>query len=524
MPISLIQQQQQVAVQQQRLAAYQLLQVKLLSMPLTQLEEAVRMEIDDNPALETLSSDTAPNDEIAENGNNEPTNNDLRADSDDDNSFEKVAEREERADELNNALNNIGLDDRLPDFNESNTTAYAADYEEMVFGNTTSFYDKLREQMGEISLSPEQEEIVEYLIGSLDDDGLLRKESADIADELAIYHNIDVDETVIEEMINVVQSFDPPGIGARSLQECLLLQIDRKIDNLQQEHKEDYPVFKTLELLHDIIKNNFQLFKLKQWAKIANIMHLDETDVANILHEIKRLNPRPGAALGETIGRSLQQITPDFIIDSDDNGNISVSLNKGNLPTLVVSPSFSDMVKKYQTQKRNMSKSEREAYKYALEKVDTAQTFIDAITIRRKNMLVTMRTIAALQHDYFLSGDENDLKPMILKDVAERSGLNISTISRVTNQKYVQTRWGIIALRMLFSERSIETRDGMVMSKNKVLQTMKDIIDNEDKHKPISDESLRTKMIERGFPIARRTIAKYREQLGIPIARLRKEF
>ena len=243
---------------------------------------------------------------------------------------------------------------------------------------------------------------------------------------------------------------------------------------------------------------------------------------SNIIHEeIKKLNPKPGAALGETEGRSLQQITPDFIVDTDDDGNVSFTLNNGRIPDLRISPSFTEMVDTYRTNKQNMNRKEKEALLYAKEKVDKAQGYIEAVRQRRHTLYVTMKALINWQKKFFQNGDEADLKPMILKDIAEKTGLDISTISRVSNMKYAQTRWGTFPLRFFFTDGYV-TKDGEEMSTRKIKLALKDLIDHEDKHKPLSDDVLAQEMKKKGFPIARRTVAKYREQLGLPVARLRR--
>lgn len=510
MRTGLYQQQLQKAIQLQRLTASQMIQVKLLEMPLAQLEETVNAELDDNPALETLSDN-----EYAENNDNAENADALET-------YEQQTEREERADAIDAALDNIDSDDRLPNYEKEHITNYAADYEEMIYGDTVSFYDYLKEQMGETSLNEQEQDVLEYLIGSLDNDGLLRKDLATISDELAIYHNIYVDEKEIGRMLAVLQTFDPAGIGARTLQECLMIQIERKMRQLAAEKKKNSDAYAALTNLKSIIKRYFDLFKRKNWKLIQEKMHLNYDSLKAVQQEVRRLNPRPGAALGETIGRSLQQISPDFIVDTDDDGNISIYLNRGNLPHLTVSPSFYDMVGEYQKDRKTLTKGEREALKYARDKVERAQDFIDAVTMRRSNMLTTMKVIVEIQHKFFVSGDEADLKPMALKDVSERCGLDVSTISRVSNLKYVQTRWGIYPLRTFYSD-TYTTEEGTELSIKQVRIALQDIVDNEDKKHPYGDEKLKELLEERGFPVARRTIAKYREKLGIPVARLRKE-
>ena len=515
--------QEQKAVQQQRLSAYQMLQVKLLEMPLPQLEETIRAELDDNPALD-ISDKSTDDDSLtttSENNNDQtPEGGNIDEEKQEDIDSDTFNKDEERLKEIDNAFDSIDRDDRLPDYNLDNQRQYAADYEEIVYGNTTSFYDFLNEQMGEFSLPDTEKDILEYLIGSLDDDGYLRKPIEQIADELAIYHNIDTDSQTVNRILQVLQTFDPAGIGARGLQECLLLQIDRKIEIAKNEKHLTPDELKRSHytLLRTIIEKHFATFKKKQWAKIADSMHLTREEMKNILKEVKRLNPRPGAALGETMGRSLGQITPDFIVDTYDDGTINIALASGKVPDLIVAPSFEQAATTTSTSQKNNS-----ATIYAREKVERARNFIEAIHQRRTNMMLTMRARVELQRDYFLSGDDEDIHPMVLKDVAERCHLDISTISRVTNLKYVQTRWGIVNMRHFFSEGYVAPDTGEEMSTKKIKIHLRQVIDNEDKSHPLGDEALRKVMAEKGFPIARRTVTKYREQMGIPVARLRRE-
>lgn len=475
----------------------QMLQVRLLEMPLTELEENINLELDDNPALEAMSPDDALSEERDDGMNEEAYE-----------TYEQQTEREEREDALDNALSNIGRDDEMPQyFGQGNYQN--AEYEEMVYGDTISFYDKLKEQMGELELDDTQRDVMEYLIGSLDDDGYLRKDLGEIADDLAIKHYIDVSEEEIEQVLKQLQTFDPPGIGARSLQECLLLQVERK------------PVSWLRTQMKRIITRYFDEFIKKHWHKIQDALDLSADQVKTLQQEIHRLNPKPGASLGETEGRNVQQITPDFIVDTNDDGTVTFYLNRGNIPELKISPSFTDMVEAYKNNRDGMSRQTKEALLYAKEKVDKAQGFIEAVKQRRRTLYITMKAIIDWQLRFFQDGDEADLRPMILKDIAERTGLDISTVSRVSNVKYAQTRWGTFPLRFFFSD-SYTTEDGEELSTRKIKLALKEIIENENKQKPFSDEALTVLMKEKGFPIARRTVAKYREQMGFAVARLRK--
>ena len=505
----LIQTQEQKLQQLQRLSAQQMLQVKMLEMPLNELEDNITAELDDNPALETEN----PDDALMGEGNEDRSALDDSDNSNDDefgdDAYEAQSEKEERKDELDQALESIGKDDQMPDYNTDRYNTQNSDYEEMVYGDTTSFYDKLKEQMDMQILTDKEKQIMEYLIGSLDEDGLLRKDLDSICDELIIYHNIDVSEKEIEHVLHKLQSFDPAGVGGRSLQECLLLQVKRLPKGVLR---------KTME---EVFEDYFDEFTKKHWDKIKSGLELNETQLETLKDEIRKLNPKPGASLGETDGRNMQQINPDFIVDTADDGTITFTLNRGNMPELTVSPSFTDMIETYKKHKDQMSRKDKEALLYAKEKVDKAQGFIEAIKQRRHTLIITMKAIIVIQRQFFLDGDEADLKPMILKDVAERTKLDISTISRVRIEKYVQTKWGIFPLKFFFTD-SYTTEDGEELSTRKIKIALQHLIENEDKKKPLSDDAISKVMKEKGFPIARRTVAKYREQLGIPVARLRK--
>lgn len=492
----LIQTQEQRQQQIQRLSQQQMLQVKLLEMPLTELEESVNAELDDNPALEKAEGEERHEDEI---GGQDEREED----------FAERTEREEREEALDKALENIGRDDEMPDAYGAYHPQDNADYEEIVYGDTKSFYDKLKEQMMMENLTNTQKDVMEYLIGSLDDDGYLRKDVESISDELAIYHNIDVTPTQIEEVLYILQGFDPAGIGARSLQECLLLQVERR------------PESKLKDILQRVVTRQFDAFTKKHWDKIQANLKLSDLQLRAVQEEIRKLNPKPGASMGETMGRNVQQITPDFIIDVDDNNNISFTLNQGKIPQLTISPAFSDMVDTYKNNKENMNRQEKEALLYAKQKVDKAQGFIDAIKQRRHTLYITMKAIIEWQRKFFLDGDESDLKPMILKDIADKTELDISTISRVSNIKYAQTKWGTFPLRFFFTD-SYTTDEGEELSTRKIKLALKEVINHEDKRKPFSDEALAKELKKMGFPVARRTVAKYREQLGLSVARLRK--
>lgn len=482
---------------QQSISQQQLLQSQLVELPIQQLMERIETEMHDNPALETSSEDS----DFPE--FSEPTET---TDNSDD--FDTQREREERSDALDAALENIGRDDEeLPVYHGGMSTT--EEREDMVVGDTQSFYDQLLEQVGEMEFTDRDRYVMEYLIRSLDDDGLLRTPLENITEELAIYHSIDISTTEIEHVLHRLQQLDPPGIGGRSLQECLLLQIERRTAS----HLTD--------LMRRVITDYFDAFTKKHWDKIQRALSLSDLQTDELLRELRRLNPKPGAAMGETIGRSMQQITPDFIVDTMDDGTLSFSLNTGDVPQLQVSQSFADLLKEYQNNKEGLSRQMKEALLYTKQKVEAAQSFIDAVKMRRRTLTLTMKAIIRLQHRFFEEGDESLLRPMILKDVAEKTGLDLSTISRVSNSKYVQTRWGTFPLKYFFSDGYV-TENGEELSTREIKAALREIVEAEDKRKPMNDESLCEALKQKGYPIARRTVAKYREQLGIPIARLRK--
>ena len=469
MPQGQIQEQKLEQKLQQSISQQQLLQSQLVELPIQQLMERIETEMHDNPALETSSEDS----DFPE--FSEPTET---TDNSDD--FDTQREREERSDALDAALENIGRDDEeLPVYHGGISTA--EEREDMVVGDTQSFYDQLLEQVGEMELTDRDRYVMEYLIRSLDDDGLLRTPLENITEELAIYHSIDISTTEIEHVLHRLQQLDPPGIGGRSLQECLLLQIERKTTS----HLTD--------LMRRVITDYFDAFTKKHWDKIQRALSLSDLQTDELLRELRRLNPKPGAAMGETIGRSMQQITPDFIVDTMDDGTLSFSLNTGDVPQLQVSQSFADLLKDYQNNKEGLSRQMKEALLYTKQKVEAAQSFIDAVKMRRRTLTLTMKAIIRLQHRFFEEGDESLLRPMILK----------------------------FPLKYFFSDGYV-TESGEELSTREIKAALREIVEAEDKRKPMNDEALCDALKQKGYPIARRTVAKYREQLGIPIARLRK--
>lgn len=479
------QSQQQV----QTLSPQQILLVKLLELPTVELEERIRGEILDNPALE----------EGKEKAEQEP--DDFDSPSEDDYTYTN--------EDL--SLGDYRTEDDIPDYKlQEHNRSRGETPEEIPFSDSISFYETLKEQLNMQNFSQEEENIAEYIIGSLDDDGLLRKSLNTLYEELAIYRGIYTDVTEIERILKIIQDFDPAGIGARSLQECLLLQIKRK------------PESSPLKAIQQaIVEKCFDDFTKKNKEKIIQRLNIDEDTYLEAVNELTKLNPRPGSSLGEIIGKNYQQIIPDFIVETDDEGTITLSLNNKNVPELKLSKEFSELLEEHTNNKENQSKESKDAFLFLKQKVDSAQGFINAVKLRQHTLYTTMQAIIDLQRPFFLEGDEALLKPMILKDVAERAKLDISTISRVSNSKYVQTNFGIYALKFFFSD-GFTTEKGEELSVREIKQILKECVEHEDKNAPYTDDELTDILKERGFPIARRTTAKYRQQLNIPIARLRR--
>ena len=492
--------QEQRLTQQQKLAQtvsqQQMLQSQLTELPVAQLLERVNAEMDDNPALEVAVNDSSAEQEYADAaGDAETPENDSY-------------EQEQRQSAMDDALAAMGGDDEeLPVYQGGTPTA--ENREGMEYFESPSFFEQLKEQMDMASLTEQEHDIMEYLIGSLDNDGLLRKSLDAISDELAVYHNIDVPVSEVERVLRQLQEFDPAGIGARSLQECLLLQIARRTPS------------RLTDLMNQTISEHFELFTHKHWEKLQKQLGLNDLQTEVLLGELRRLNPKPGAALGETVGRSLHQISPDFVVDTQDDGTVTFSLNMGDVPELTVSPSFTETMATHQNAQEPMTRQMQEALQYARNKVDAAQGFIDAMRVRRHTLTITMKAIIQWQHRFFEDGDETSLRPLRLKDIADRTGLDVSTVSRVSKSKYVQTRWGMFPLRFFFNE-GYTTMEGEEMTTREIKAALREIIDAEDKQKPLSDDALKEALADKGYPIARRTVTKYREQMEIPVARLRR--
>lgn len=390
-------------------------------------------------------------------------------------------------------------DDNYPEADEQKTVPYKIE---------TTFHESLLDQLGMLSLDEKKYKIAEQVVGSIDDDGYLRREITSIADDLAFRQNVDASEEEIEEIIKKVQQFDPPGICARDLRECLLLQLNRQFSE-----------GKDVSLAIQVLDKYFEEFTKKHYEKIQRGLNLTDDDLKNVIGAIIKLNPKPGGNVGE-INKAESYIVPDFFI-LNNNGKLELTLNSRNAPDLRISEGYRDMLKEYDKGTKK-DKRQKEAVLFIKQKIDSARWFIDMIKQRQHTLLSTMSAIMNYQHEFFLTGDQTNLKPMILKDIAEITGLDISTVSRVANSKFVQTEFGTYRLKFFFSE-SLSTDTGEEVSTREVKKILSDLIEGEDKKKPLSDERLTELLQEKGYNIARRTVAKYREQLNIPVARLRKE-
>jgi RNA polymerase sigma-54 factor len=470
----------------QKLSPQQIQMIKLLEIPAIQLEQRIKKELEENPVLE----EGAEEDSL----NQEEVKEDNQADQQDEFSLEDYMQ-----------------DDEIPSYRLS-TQNYSSDdkREEIPFSLGSTFREQLKSQLGLRRLTEKQELLAEYILGNIDDDGYLRRDLEAIADDLAFSVGLETSYEELHEVLMIIQEFDPAGVGARSLQECLLLQIERK--NLE---------LGPVKLALKILKNHFDEFTNKHYDKIIQRLNIKEADLKEALDEILKLNPKPGGAVGDSQVKSFHQIVPDFILEEND-GELQLFLNANNVPELRVSKTYADMFESYNANKASATRDEKDAITFVKQKLDSAKWFIDAIRQRQNTMLLTMNAILEYQHLYFVEGDETKMRPMILKDIAEMTQLDISTISRVVNSKYIQTHFGIYPLKYFFSE-GMQTDSGEEVSTREIKKILQDCIQNEDKRKPLTDDRLSAILNEKGYQIARRTVAKYREQLDLPVARLRKE-
>ncbi|MDG1804604.1 RNA polymerase factor sigma-54 [Flavicella sp.] len=473
-----------------KLSPQQIQLMKLIQLPTQAFEQKLKQEIEENPALDIeRDSDHDHDDDF----------------NDDD--YDDLGNESIETDEIN--IDEYLSDDEIPQY-KLQANNYSADDEEsqIPYAGGVSFHQNLKSQLNTFSLNDQKLTIAEFLVGSLDDSGYLRREILDLVDDLAFTQNIYTDENEVEDiLVTIIQTMDPIGVGARDLNECLTLQLENK------------PKTKSISLAIEILNKSFDHFVKKHYKKLIAKYNISEGDLRDAISEIEKLNPKPGGTYTVT-SKITDQIVPDFTIQIVD-GNLDLNLNSRNAPELNVSREYNNMLKGYQESKEK-SKSQKDAVLFIKQKLDAAKWFIDAIKQRQQTLLLTMNSIMEYQKDYFMTGDERKLKPMILKDIADHIEMDISTVSRVANSKYVATPYGTKLIKDFFSE-SMKNDQGEDVSTKEIKNILKNVVSDEDKRKPLTDDKLMQKLKDEGYIIARRTVAKYREQLDIPVARLRKE-
>lgn len=473
----------------QKLSPQQIQMIKLLEVPTLQIEQRIKKELEENPALEEGEDNEEDADNIQE---------------------EEVFEETDK-DQEEFTIDDYIEEDEIPDY-RLQVNNYGKDDEkraEIPFSVGSSFHEYLESQLNLRDLNDRQKVLGEYILGNIDEDGYLRREPENIVDDLAFLQNIATTLEELEEVLVVIQDLDPPGVGARSLRECLLIQLARK-------ERTEVPV----KLAYTIIDQYFEEFSKRHYDKITAKLGITENDLKTAIEEILKLNPKPGSVYSDSFTKTAQQIIPDFILEPDEEG-FDLHLNSRNLPELRVNSAYNDMLRSY-VKDKSQKKEMKEAVMFVKQKIDSAKWFIDAIKQRQNTLLLTMNAIMNYQSEYFIDGDETKLRPMILKDVAEMTGLDVSTVSRVANSKYIQTHFGIFPLKFFFSE-GLQTDSGEEVSTREIKRILQDCIGNEEKRRPLTDERLTEILQDKGYQIARRTVAKYREQLNIPVARLRRE-
>ncbi|MBL7930829.1 MAG: RNA polymerase factor sigma-54 [Bacteroidia bacterium] len=484
----------------QKLLPQQILLMKLLQLPTLALEERIKEELEENPALEEEAEQAATEEELYE--------NDAEGTIESDEDFDENADHTET--EIKSS-DNVEMEDYMG-ADELDSYKYEVvnkgpdeETRDFVMAEGIGFRETLEQQLGLKDITDREYTIGTYLIGCLDEDGYMRRELELVVDDLAFNLNITATEQEVESVLKVIQTFDPPGVGARNLQECLLIQLERKPEKTKE-------VVQAME----VIRHHMDEFSKKHYDKILKRLEIDNDDLREIIAEITHLNPRPGNS--DTKESSFSAVVPDFIVAVND-GKPELSINGRNLPDLKISLDYKEMLKEYTKSK---DKAAKEASGFIKSKIESAEWFIEALQQRYSTMSLCMQCILEYQNDYFATGDESKIKPMILKDIANRVGLDLSTVSRMANSKYVQTPYGTFLLKTFFSE-SMSTDSGEEVSSREIKNTLKDLVDKEDKKHPLTDDELCAALNEKGYNIARRTVAKYREQLEIPVGRMRKE-
>ena len=465
--------------QQQKLSPLQIQTIKLIELPVQELEQRIRKELEENPVLD---------DDPPEKGE------------EDDSTDIEDAPREV-------SLSEINTDDPIPSYN-LHINNYGKDErpEYNTFSVKQSFTQSLREQLGFRDITDHEKAVAYFIIGSLDDDGYLRRDIDNLVDDLAFRANIETDAAEVGKIIAMIQEFDPPGVGARDLRECLLIQLR----GLRQS--------RDVEDAISIVDGYFQEFSNRHFQKIMGKLGLDEKRMKAAMARIVRLNPSPGGQIDDSYADHAQQVVPDFVLELQD-GELKLSMPRFSIPELRVNKKYADILLDAAS---SSERQKKEAATFVRQKLDSAKWFVEALKQRHNTLFTTMQAIVDYQHDYFMDGDETNLKPMVLKDIAEKTGFDISTISRVVNSKYIETHFGIFPLKYFFSE-GLENKEGEEVSTRELKKVLQECVDAEDKRKPLTDDQLVEQMEKRGYNVARRTIAKYRDQLGIPKARLRKE-
>ena len=489
--------------QLQRLSPQQIQLMKLLQVPTAQIEQRIKEELEENPALEM-------NADLLE-GDMEKSVEEMNDDLLDGNAEEEEAIPVDEFEMSNEELSNYDFEDDGDIANYKTKDDYYPELDNdkvIPIKAELSLHEILMDQLSMLALEEHAYKIAEQIIGSLDDDGYLRRALQSIADDLAFKQSMTVEVNEVEALLLKIQQFDPPGIGARNLQECLLLQLKRK--------KEEADVDTVLAIT--VIEKYFEEFTRKHYDKIQKSLHLDDAQIKKVLHQIVSLNPKPGAETGH-MSEADKYLIPDFTV-LINNTKLELILNSRNAPPLVISDDYKLMLKEYDRGNKQ-DKAQKEAVFFLKQKIDAAKWFIEMILQRQQTLLKTMNAILIHQDAFFMSGDTTKLKPMILKDIAEKTNLDVSTVSRVANSKYVQTEFGTFLLKYFFSE-SLTTDSGEEVSTKEVKAILEELLESENKHKPLSDDELTEQLQEKGYNIARRTVAKYREQLNIPVARLRK--
>ncbi len=476
--------QHQELKQTQRLSPIQMQVIKLIELNSVELEDKIKQELEDNPALDE-SDTTFEKDDLGTNEQDDITQDELM-------------------------MGDYLSEDDIPQY-QIKRWEYRnePDYIEATFASDTSLNNFLMEQIVLRELNDDDHKIAEYIIGNLDESGYLNRSLEAISNDLLFQQNIDVSVEKLDEILKIIQDLDPAGVGALDLQHCLLLQLERNNDSPKNQ------------LAKTIITDYFEEFSKKHYEKMLRLLMVSKDELRDAIDEITSLNPKPGNVFGDAMATLMSNITPDFIVETY-NGEISLHLNNKNIPELRISRNFSEMMQGYTQNKKSMKADDKHALMFMKQKVDSARLFIDAVKQRQNTMRRTMEAIIGFQYDFFISEDETMLKPMILKDIAEITGFDISTISRVSSSKYVQTNGGIYPLKFFFTE-AMQSESGEDVSSHEIKIILAEVIENEDTQKPLTDERLTTILKEKGYVIARRTVAKYREQLNIPVARLRKK-